>query len=112
MTSLEHFFDYNDICDYDEIMYITKTKGTRISNFYLTDGRVLTKYINLKTCEEELPSNIFIHLNKGIVVNKHHIKCINRYIYHMDDGAIFEGILKDIKFHKSLKEQVRRARQK
>lgn len=106
MTNLlKNFFDYNDICDADDIMYLTKTKGTSITEFHLRDGRTITKYVSLKACGSQLPSEIFIPINKGIVINKHYIKCVNRYFYHMKDGVVFEGKLKAVKLHKKLKEE-------
>ena len=45
------FFYNNDVCSYDDILYIIKSKGTSITEFRLTDGRVLTKYISLKECK-------------------------------------------------------------
>lgn len=48
---LFNFFYNNDICSFDDILYIIKTKGTSITEFHLTDGRVLTKYISLKECK-------------------------------------------------------------
>lgn len=87
-------------------MYITKEKGTSIAIFHFTGGRTITKYIPLKVCLQELPSDIFFMLNRGIIVNKHHIKYINRYLYHMSDGQVFAGKLKEYKFHKHLKEEL------
>ena len=96
---LKNFFETNDICEADDIMYLIKIKNTSITEFHLKDGRILTKYISLGACNKQLPSEIFIP------INKHYIKCINRYIYHMQDGTIFEGKLKATKLHKKLKDE-------
>lgn len=106
MTNLlKNFFETNDICEADDIMYLIKIKNTNITEFHLKDGRILTKYISLGACNKQLPSEIFIPINRGIIINKHYIKCINRYIYHMQDGTIFEGKLKATKLHKKLKDE-------
>lgn len=102
-----NFFFYNgNICSYDDILYIIKTKGTSIAEFHLTDGRVLTKYISLKECQQQLPQNIFININKGILINKNHIKYINRYTYYLDNGESFDGKLKNAKLHSTLASEI------
>lgn len=103
---LFNFFYNNDICSFDDILYIIKTKGTSITEFHLTDGRVLTKYISLKECKQLLPQDIFININKGILINKNHIKYINRYIYYLDNGESFNGKLKNTKLHSSLASEI------
>jgi len=89
-------------------MYIVKTKGTQITEFHLTDGRTITKYISLRDCKAELSSDIFYNITKGVLININHVKCINRRTYHMKDGEVFEGKLKGYKLHQSLKKKVRR----
>lgn len=104
-NKLSNFFQTNDICDENDIMYIAKTKGTQITEFHLTDGRTITKYISLRDCKAELSSDIFYNITKGVLININHVKCINRRTYHMKDGKVFEGKLKGYKLHQSLKEK-------
>ena len=106
MNKLFNFFYHNDICSYNDILYIIKTKGTSIAQFHLTDGRVLTKYISLKGCKQQLPQDIFININKGILINKNHIKYINRYTYYLDNGESFDGKLKNTKLHSTLASEI------
>ena len=105
-TLLSNFFYYNNICSYNDILYIIKTKGTSIAEFHLTNGRVLTKYISLKECKEQLPQDIFININKGILINKNHIKYINRYTYYLDNGESFDSKLKNTKLHSTLASEI------
>lgn len=105
-NALLNFFYHNDICSFNNILYIIKTKGTSIAEFHLTDGRVLTKYISLKECKKQLPQDIFININKGILINKNHIKYINRYTYYLDNGESFDGKLKNVKLHSTLASQI------
>lgn len=105
-NSLFNFFYNNDICSYNDIIYIIKTKGTSIAEFHLTDGRILTKYISLKECKQQLPQDLFININKGILINKHHIKHISRYTYYLDNGETFNGKLKDAKLHSIFASQI------
>ena len=105
-SKLNIFFCNNDICSYNDIVYIIKTKGTSIAQFHLTDGRVLTKYISLKECKQQLPQDLFININKGILINKNHIKSISRYTYHLDNGETFDGKLKNTKLHSALASQI------
>ena len=105
-NSLSNFFYTNDICSYDNIVYIIKTKGTSVAEFHLTDGRVLTKYITLKECKKQLPQDLFININKGILVNKSHIKHISRYTYYLDCGDAFDGKLKNAQLHSALASEI------
>ena len=105
-NKLFNFFCTNNICSYNDIIYIVKTKGTSIAQFHLTDGEVLTKYISLKECKQQLPQDIFININKGILINKNHIKSISRYTYHLDNGETFDGKLKNTKLHSTLASQI------
>jgi len=53
MTNLlKNFFETNDICEADDIMYLIKIKNTSITEFHLKDGRILTKYISLGACNK------------------------------------------------------------
>lgn len=105
-NKLLNFFYNNNICSYNNILYIIKTKGTSITQFHLIDGKVLTKYISLKECKQLLPQDIFININKGILINKNHIKFINRNIYYLDNGESFEGKLKNTKLHSTLASEI------
>lgn len=104
MTTLKQFFEKRDIC-IDEIMYICKTPGTSITEFHLDGGRIETRYVSMKEVKSILP-DYFVTINKGIIVNINYIKYINRYIYHMKDGIIFDGKLKDQNLHKSIKQKI------
>ena len=106
MNSLSNFFYCNNIYSYNDIIYIIKTKGTSIAQFHLTNNKIITKYISLKECKQQLPQNIFININKGILINKNHIKYINRYIYYLDNGDFFDGKLKNTKLHSTLASQI------
>ena len=106
MNNLFNFFYKNNICSYDNILYIIKSKGTSITQFHLADGGILTKYISLKECKQQLPQDIFININKGILINKNHIKHINRYVYYLDNGESFNGKLKNTKLHSTLASEI------
>ena len=103
---LSNFFYIHNICSYNDIIYVIKTKGTSIAQFHLADGRVLTKYISLKECKQQLPQDIFININKGILINKNHIQHINRYVYYLDNGESFNGKLKNTKLHSTLASEI------
>lgn len=100
------FFYENDVCSYKDIIYLIKIKGTSITEFHLTDGRVLTKYISLKKCKQQLPQDLFININKGILINKNHIQHISRYTYYLDNGETFDGKLKNAKLHSILASEI------
>lgn len=106
ITNLSKFFYNSNINSYNDILYIIKTKGTSIAEFHLTDGRVLTKYISLKECKQQLPQDLFININKGILINKNHIQHISRYTYYLDNGETFDGKLKNAKLHSSLASEI------
>ena len=103
---LFNFFSKNDICSYDDIIYIIKTKGTHITEFHLADKRIVTTYMPISQCKILLPQNIFLNINKGILINKNHIQCINRLTYHLKNGESFDGRVKDYKVHKQLAAQI------
>ena len=103
---LFNFFYFNDVQSYEDIIYLCKTKGTDITEFHLSDGRILTKHISLKYCQSKLPSQVFININKGLLINKHYIKSINRFTYHLKNGESFDGRLKSYKFHQQLALQI------
>ena len=105
-NSLFNFFYNSDINSYNDIIYIIKTKGTSIAEFHLTDGRVLTKYISLKECKSQLPQDLFININKGILINKNHIQHISRYTYYLDNGETFEKKKKNAKLHSTLASKI------
>lgn len=104
--NLFNFFYNGNICSYNDIIYIIKTKGTSITQFHLADGRILTKYISLKECKNFLPQDIFININKGILINKNHIKYINRYTYYLDNDESFDGQLRNSKLHSALASEI------
>lgn len=106
ITNLSKFFYNSNINSYNNIIYIIKTKGTSIAEFHLTDGRVLTKYISLKECKQRLPQDLFININKGILINKNHIQHISRYTYYLDNGETFDGKLKNAKLHSTLASEI------
>lgn len=106
ITNLSKFFYNSNINSYNDIIYIIKTKGTSIAEFHLTDGRVLTKYISLKECKWRLPQDLFININKGILINKNHIQHISRYTYYLDNGETFDGKLKNAKLHSTLASEI------
>ena len=105
-SKLFNFFYNSDISSYNDIIYIIKTKGTSIAQFHLTDGRVLTKYISLKECKLRLPQDLFININKGILINKNHIQHISTYTYYLDNGEAFDGKLKNAKLHSTLASEI------
>lgn len=100
------FFYENDVYSYKDIIYLIKIKGTSITEFHLADGRVLTKYISLKECKQRLPQDLFININKGILINKNHIQHISRYTYYLDNGETFDGKLKNAKLHSTLASEI------
>lgn len=104
-NKLSNFFQTNDICDENNIMYIIKVKGTQITEFHLDDGRVITKYISLKECKNQL-SDAFIPINKGILLNKHYIKCINVRTYHLLNGETLEGKIKSKRLIQTLERDI------
>ena len=52
---LFNFFSKNDICSYNDIIYIVKTKGTHITEFHLADKRIVTTYMPISQCKFLLP---------------------------------------------------------
>lgn len=106
ITNLSKFFYNSNINSYNDIIYIIKIKGTSIAEFHLADNRVLTKYISLKECKQRLPQDIFININKGILINKNHIQHISRYTYYLDNGETFDGKLKNAKLHSTLASEI------
>ena len=72
-----------------DIMYFVR--DGRKSSIHLSDTKVISTYIPIKTFLDFFRADFFITINKGITVNTAYIKSISGGIYTMCDGTEFKG---------------------
>jgi len=72
-----------------DVMYLVR--DGRKSSIHLSDSKIITTYIPIKTFLDYFNSDFFITINKGITINTCFVKSIENSIYTMYDGAEFKG---------------------
>lgn len=98
-NKLKHFLQKNNIY-INNIKYITReNKKTYI---YLTNDKCISCFYTIKALSEILPKDIFYTIKKGTIVSKNYILNIEKNIYTMLDGRIFEGRKRGLSKHKEL----------
>lgn len=70
---------------YREIIYITKSKGTKYIR-YITRNGEYTERISLSQVMEELHSKEFIQIERGCIININHIAEVQDTYMRMDNG--------------------------
>lgn len=86
MTS-KRFLEKHHVC-MDDILYIKREN--RYTIISMKDGNTFSTVIPVKNFGELMPLR-FLSVNKGLLLNKEHIKSIDRGVYEMDDGTQFHG---------------------
>ena len=104
-TSLRHFFQRNGIRA-SEIKYIIREDGKTC--IYLMDGRVISCFHTLKSLEELLPQDGFCMIKKGTLVARAQIISIEKNVYTMLDGRVFDGRKRGLKAHQALSDSLSR----
>ena len=84
----------------EDIKYLTRVDGKTC--IHTMDNQTFLTYITIKDFFESLELHDFICVNKGIVVAKNQINYIADGIYHMLDGAEFQGRKRTAAAHKKL----------
>lgn len=72
-----------------DVMYLVR--DGRKSSIHLSDSKIITTYIPIKTFLDYFNSDFFITINKGITINTCFVKSIENSIYTMYDGTAFKG---------------------
>lgn len=93
------YFKKNHI-QIEDIKYLTRVDGKTC--IHTIDNQTFLTYITIKDFFESLELHDFICVNKGIVVAKSQINYIADGIYHMLDGAEFQGRKRTAAAHKKL----------
>ena len=93
------YFKKNHI-QIEDIKYLTRVDGKTC--IHTIDNQTFLTYITIKDFFESLELHDFICVNKGIVVAKNQINNIADGIYHMLDGAEYQGRKRTAAAHKKL----------
>lgn len=104
-TTLKHFFQKNDIYS-KNIKYVIRENEK--TNIYLLDGRVIPCFHTIKSFMEVLNEDSFCIIKKGVLVAKNQIMSINKNVYTMLDGRVFEGRKRGLGAHKELNDSLNR----
>lgn len=88
MTNIARFFHRHGI-DVHNILYIRHSNGH--SHICMVNGTVIDTYIATKDLLTGLPSESFLNINKGIVINIQYVSSIDKNVYHMVNGEKFNG---------------------
>ncbi len=91
MTNIARFFQRHGI-DVHNILYIQHKDGH--SHINMVNGTVINTYIATKDLLTGLPSESFLNINKGIVINIQYVANIDKNVYHMVNGEKFTGRLR------------------
>ena len=94
---INNFLRKNNINPSD-IMYIVR--DGRNSCIHLSDTRVVTTYIPIKSFTDFFDSDLFITVNKGITLNAFFISSIENGYYKMTNGVEFKGRTRSSAQHK------------
>lgn len=93
------YFKKNHI-QIEDIKYLTREDNKTC--IHLINNQSFLTYITVKDFFDSLEAHDFICINKGIVVAKRQINFIKDGIYHMMDGAEFQGRKRTAAAHKRL----------
>ena len=104
-TTIKHFFQRNDL-HASNIKYILREENK--TNIYLLDERVISCFHTIKLLKEALPEDDFCVIRKGVLVAKNQIVKINKNVYTMLDGRVFEGRKRGLKEHQKLNDSLNR----
>jgi DNA-binding LytR/AlgR family response regulator len=69
---LKSYKDYQYL-DTDEILFLKADNNT--TDFYMSDGNIVSSFKTLKTYEDLLPTN-FLRIHKSYIINKNHVSRI------------------------------------
>ena len=100
---VQKFFKKHNI-NTAQIMYVYRDEKKTL--VHVADKRDLGTFIPVKNVAEELPEDVFISINKGVVLNKKYIKSINKGLYCMADGMVFKGRVRTAGEHKHNSEKL------
>lgn len=95
------YFRKNKI-EIENIKYLTRKDNKTC--IHLINNQTHLTYITIKDFFNSLQAHDFICVNKGIVVAKSQINFIENGVYHMLDGATFQGRKRTVAAHKRLNE--------
>ena len=99
MTSkIQRFLNRNEI-EIDNIKYIIRENGSTV--IYTVDDRIIDTYLPLKDFREALPSERFLHPNKGIIANTAQVVDVSDGCYLMADGRSFKYRVHNSRKHDS-----------
>ena len=104
-VTIKHFFQKHNIHTAN-IKYIIREDGK--TSIYLLDERVIHCFHTIKSLKEPLKEEDFCMIKKGILVAKSQIVKIEKNVYTMLDGKVFDGRKRGIKAHQSLNDSLNR----
>lgn len=89
---IDHFYVITDKSvktriKFADIIYIESFKNYQYFHL-LNEPKKLSTYLTLVEIEEELPSSIFLRVNKSFIVNMDQIISVDRDFIHMSNGAL------------------------
>ena len=97
MSDVGKKFLAKKVSDINLIMYICRKNNKSV--LYFSNGNTLETFIPIKGMLDELPSSLFVVINKGLAINMNYVKEIKKNIYIMNDGRSFEGRVRNIGAH-------------
>ncbi|MDO4475415.1 MAG: LytTR family transcriptional regulator DNA-binding domain-containing protein [Lachnospiraceae bacterium] len=103
--TIKHFLQKNSV-HASNIKYIIREDNR--TNIYLLDNRVVSCFHTIKALKEVLPEEHFCLIKKGILVAKNQIVSIDRNMYSMLDGRVFDGRKRGLKEHQQLNDSLNR----
>ncbi|MDO4478724.1 MAG: PAS domain-containing protein [Lachnospiraceae bacterium] len=105
LSTIKHFFRKNNI-HASNIKYIIREDNK--SCIHLMDERVISCFHTIKSMRDALPADDFCMIKKGILVAKNQIINIDKNVYTMLDGRVFDGRKRGLKAHQSLNDALNR----
>ena len=93
---MQRFFEKHSIHP-DEIKYIIRENGNTV--IYTVDDRIVETYLPVKDFREALPTENFLHPNKGIIVNASQIVDVADGRYLTADGRSFKYRVHNSQLH-------------
>lgn len=76
-------------CTFAQVMYATR--NDRKTVLHLEDGRTIESFLPIKQLIQDAPADMFVSVNKGVVLAYQYIASAVDNVYTMTDGACFRG---------------------
>lgn len=76
-------------CSFAHVMYATRSDRKTV--LHLEDGTTIESFLPIKRLIQDAPADMFVCINKGIVLAYRYIASADNNVYTMTDGACFRG---------------------